>query len=313
MIFFDGRGGPPSRGGGKTHKFYASMGNNISNREIQLTIQGQTISSNFGIIDSAQYNLEQLLNAGISNSLYAERHTPISGKDEELLQELSSYGLDEYKKLKDHPLLASYLYEISPLRFYSETNISSRPQKRGKSQTDISLNDLRAIPFAGAWSQLKQNVPGFFGVGAALKRMEFIGRFEDVKRLYKSSLYFKTLMDNCEMAMSKSYFPLTAYLAKDETYADIWQMIFDDYTLTKEYLLKLSDSKELMESYPVDKLSIAMRERIVLPLLTIQQFAMNKIREADAANEDDNELTDIYGKLATRCSFGVINAGRNSA
>ena len=137
------------------------MGSNISNREIQLTIQGQTISSNFGIIDSAQYNLEQLLNAGISSSLYAERHPPFSGKEEELMQELSSYGFDAYKKLKDHPLLASYLYTVSPLRFYSETNISSRPAKRGKSQTDISLTELRAIPFAGAWSQLKQNVPGF--------------------------------------------------------------------------------------------------------------------------------------------------------
>ena len=71
VIFFDGRGGPPSRGGGKTHKFYASMGQNISNEEIQLTIQGQTVSSNFGTIDSAQYNIEQLLNAGITNDLFS--------------------------------------------------------------------------------------------------------------------------------------------------------------------------------------------------------------------------------------------------
>lgn len=313
VVFFDGRGGPPSRGGGKTHKFYASMGNNISNKEIQLTIQGQTISSNFGIIDSAQYNMEQLVNAGISNSLYKERHIPLSGKDEELMQELSSYGLDAYKKLKEHPLLASYLYEVSPLRFYSETNIGSRPQKRGKSQTDISLNDLRAIPFAGAWSQLKQNVPGFFGVGAALKKMEFIGKFEEVKKLYQDSLYFKTLMDNCEMAMLKSYFPLTASLAKDETYGEIWCMIFEEYELTKEYLLKLSGTKDLMASYPVDKLSISMRERIVLPLVTIQQHAMTRIREAEMNNEDVIGLKEIYGKLVTRCSFGIINAGRNSA
>src|SRR6185503_5329259 len=61
VVFFDGRGGPPARGGGKTHKFYASMGRNISNKEIQLTIQGQTVSSNFGTIDSAQFNIEQLL------------------------------------------------------------------------------------------------------------------------------------------------------------------------------------------------------------------------------------------------------------
>ena len=314
VIFFDGRGGPPSRGGGKTHKFYASMGKNISNREIQLTIQGQTISSNFGIIDSAQYNLEQLLNAGISSSLYIDRHPPFSGKEEELMQELSSYGFDAYKKLKEHPLLPSYLYTMSPLRFYSETNISSRPSKRGPSQTDISLSDLRAIPFAGAWSQLKQNVPGFFGVGTALKKMEYIGRFEEVKQLYNKSLYFKTLMDNCEMSMSKSYFPLTAYMAKDETYGEIWNMIYEEYQLTHDYLLKLSGKSTLMENYPIDKLSIYMRERIVLPLLTIQQYALSKLRELEASDsESAAELKEVYGKLVMRCSFGIINAGRNSA
>ncbi|HMJ48882.1 MAG TPA: phosphoenolpyruvate carboxylase, partial [Ferruginibacter sp.] len=74
VIFFDGRGGPPARGGGKTHKFYASMGKNISSKEIQLTIQGQTVSSNFGTIDAAQYNIEQLIHAGISNELFGKKN-----------------------------------------------------------------------------------------------------------------------------------------------------------------------------------------------------------------------------------------------
>jgi phosphoenolpyruvate carboxylase len=313
VVFFDGRGGPPSRGGGKTHKFYASMGNNISSKEIQLTIQGQTVSANFGVIDSAQFNIEQLLNAGATNLIYKPRQQTMSSKDEELLQELSSYGFDEYIKLKNHPLLPEYLYEVSPLRFYSDTNIGSRPAKRGPSQTSLSLSDLRAIPFAGSWSQLKQNVPGFFGVGSALKKMEYIGKFEEVKKLYNNSLYLKTLLDNCEMAMSKSYFPITMYLKKHEKFGGIWQMIHDEYLLTKEYLFKLSGHNTLMEDYLVDKLSIRMRERIVLPLVTIQQYALNAIRTIDEYNENGTELKDIYGKLVMRCSFGIINAGRNSA
>ncbi|MBZ4190030.1 phosphoenolpyruvate carboxylase [Niabella beijingensis] len=311
VIFFDGRGGPPSRGGGKTHKFYASMGSHISNKEIQLTIQGQTVSANFGIIESAQFNLEQLINAGVSNSLFTDRYPPLSGKKEELMQELASYGFDAYLKLKEHPQLANYLYEMSPLRFYNETNIGSRPAKRGQSQSSFSLGDLRAIPFAGAWSQLKQNVPGFYGVGTALKKMEYIGRFEELKKLYKESLYFKTLLDNCEMAMSKSYFPITAYIEKDEQFGEIWKMIYDEYMLTKEYLLKLSGHDTLMASYPVDKLSIRMRERIVKPLVTIQQYALVKLREG--GDEMEEPLRDAYGKLVMRCSFGIINAGRNSA
>ena len=69
VVFFDGRGGPPARGGGKTHRFYSSLGKNIANKEIQLTVQGQTVSSNFGTIDSAQFNIEQLVHAGIANDL----------------------------------------------------------------------------------------------------------------------------------------------------------------------------------------------------------------------------------------------------
>lgn len=307
VIFFDGRGGPPARGGGKTHKFYASLGKNISNKEIQLTIQGQTISANFGVKEAARYNIEQLINAGVSNSLFIDRHPPLNSADEQLLQELSSYGFDVYKKLKEHPLLPEYLYEISPLRFYGQTNIGSRPVKRG-AQATASLAELRAIPFAGAWSQLKQNVPGFYGVGTALRQMERFGKFDQLKKLYSQSLYFKTLLDNCEMAMLKCYFPLTDFLRKDEKYGEIFNMIEAEYLLTQEYILKLSEKDSLMGDYPVDKLSVIMRERIVLPILTIQQYALTMLRTTD-----DEHLKEVYGKLAMRCSFGIINAGRNAA
>ena len=85
VVFFDGRGGPPARGGGKTNKFYASMGKNIANKEIQLTIQGQTVSSNFGTVDSAQYNIEQLLNAGISNDLFSKKELTLNCDEEQLI------------------------------------------------------------------------------------------------------------------------------------------------------------------------------------------------------------------------------------
>jgi phosphoenolpyruvate carboxylase len=228
-----------------------------------------------------------------------------------LLQELSEAGYEAYKELRDHPYLADYLLHASPLRFYSETNIGSRPAKRGGS-SGLSLKDLRAIPFAGSWSQLKQNVTGFYGVGTALQRLDERGKFPALQKLYKDSLFFKTLLDNCEMAMMKSFFPLTAYLNKHKQYADIWQKIFGEYELTRQYLMKLSGHTELMADYPVDQLSIQMRERIVLPLLTIQQYAITKIREFEEQLVQ-TPMKEVYEKLIMRCSFGIINAGRNSA
>jgi phosphoenolpyruvate carboxylase len=310
VIFFDGRGGPPARGGGKTHKFYASMGKNISNKEIQLTIQGQTVSSNFGTIDSAQYNMEQLLHAGISNDIFSDRHITLEKEEETLLQQLADVSFESYSALKNHPHFMDYLVEISPLKFYSETNIGSRPSKRKKGK--MNMEDLRAIPFVGSWSQIKQNVTGYYGVGTGLQKMEEQGKLGKLKKLYQNSQFFKTLIDNCEMAMKKCFFPLTEYLSKDEKFSEIWNMIYEEFEMTKKYLFKLTGNNELMAEYPVEQLSVSMREKMILPLVTIQQYAMANIRQIEKEQIKD-PLKSTYEKLVMRCSFGIINAGRNSA
>ncbi len=311
VLFFDGRGGPPSRGGGKTHKFYASLGQNISNREIQLTIQGQTVSSNFGTVDAAQFNMEQLMNAGISNTLFTSRLTTLEKNEEAILSELAATSFNTYVALRNTPGFMDYLSHTSPLRFYGETNIGSRPAKRGGS-SKLTLKDLRAIPYVGSWSQIKQNVTGYYGVGSALKQMEEAGRWKEVQELYQNSLFFKTLIDNCEMAMTKTFFPLTAFLADNPLYGPIWKKIFAEYELTRKMVLNLSGQAELMSDYPVERMSVMMRERIVLPLTTIQQYAISRLRYMEE-QVIDLPVKPKYEKLVMRCSFGIINAGRNSA
>lgn len=310
VIFFDGRGGPPARGGGKTHQFYASMGRNIANKEIQLTIQGQTISSNFGTVEAARYNMEQLMHAGISNALFSTRETTLTAPEEELLVTLAQESFQAYNALKNHPDFLEYLNYVSPLRYYAEANIGSRPAKRKSGQ--LNLDDLRAVPYVGAWSQLKQNVPGFYGVGAALEKLEAAGKWDAIKALYDDSMYFKTLLDNCEMAMNKCCFPVTAYLAEHPKYGILWQIMAEEYDRTKKYLLRLSGGSELMSDKPIDQLSIQLRQRIELPLITIQQYALTKIREMEEQHIT-RDGKKIYEKLVMRCSFGIINAERNSA
>ena len=312
VVFFDGRGGPPARGGGKTHQFYASMGKNIEGKEIQLTVQGQTITSNFGNTDSAQFNIEQLMHAGISNALFRNTEQTLEPENEQTLKELANESYEAFSLLKHNPLFLEYLSQASPLKYYAETNIASRPSKRNKDKK-LTLDDLRAVPYVGSWSQIKQNLPGYYGVGIALEKMEKEGKWEKVQRLYDNSLFFRTLLGNCEMAMSKAHFPLTAYFADHPVYGDLWNNFHDEYQRSKKYVLKLGRKQELMEDKPVDKLSIQMRQRIVLPLTTIQQYALTKIREMEAAENEDAALKKVYEKLVVRCSFGIINAERNSA
>lgn len=310
VLFFDGRGGPPARGGGKTHKFYASMNKDISSKEIQLTIQGQTISSNFGIIDSARFNIEQLLHAGVTNNLFSEAKENFTEEEESLIYQVAETSLQTYLALKNHPEFVSYMSEVSPLKYFGKTNIGSRPAKRGKSD-QLTIKDLRAIPFVASWNMIKQNVPGFYGLGTAIEQLKFEGKFEILKSIYQKSLFFRTLMDNSEMTLFKTFLPLTAHIADHPTYGEIRKKIVDEYNLAVTNLLELGGHEILMQAYPIDRLSVQMRERIVLPLITIQQYALCKLREESEIVDSNLLLT--YEKIVVRSAFGIINAGRNSA
>lgn len=311
-IFFDGRGGPPARGGGKTHKFYASLGPKIENNEIQITVQGQTISSNFGTLDSCRYNIENLLSAGVTNQVFSKGKNELSAEETQILTQLAGLGYDKYLSFKNHPKFIPYLEKMSTLKYYSKTNIGSRPSKRSKSES-LDFADLRAIPFVGSWSQLKQNVPGFFGVGTALKYFEDNGQWDKIQDLYHNSLFFKTLLENSMMSLAKSFLPLTAYMRKDPEFGEFWQIIYDEFSETKRLLLKIAGHKTLMENYPDGIASIQVRERIVLPLLTIQQYALLKINELNKEDAPNEELIKVYEKIVTRSLFGNTNASRNSA
>uniref|UniRef100_F4C258 Phosphoenolpyruvate carboxylase n=1 Tax=Sphingobacterium sp. (strain 21) TaxID=743722 RepID=F4C258_SPHS2 len=306
LTFFDGRGGPPARGGGKTQRFYASMGDEIANDHIQLTIQGQTISSQYGSFDTAHYNIEQLLNAGITSGIKTKPGDTLSQEKKMLIDRMAGASYNKFMELRKHPLFLKYLEELSPLKFLSSLNISSRPVKRN-SNSELRLEDLRAISFVTAWSQLKQSVPGCYGVGTALKNADDSGEWDKVQELYNTSGMFKTIIDNSIMSMTKSNFNITAYLKDDEKFGTFWNMLREEFELTKQYFLKLTGTMMLMERYPVERKSIATREKIVLPLVIIQHYAIKKMH--NLSTDDPNY--EIYGKLLTRTVYGIVNAGRN--
>tara|TARA_B100000780_G_scaffold146063_1_gene102010 strand:+ start:1624 stop:4209 length:2586 start_codon:yes stop_codon:yes gene_type:complete len=312
VLFFDGRGGPPARGGGNTHQFYASLGSFVESDEIQLTIQGQTISSNFGTTQSCQYNLEQLLSSGIQNRILSNSGETSNKEDKSILENLAVISYKAYTDFKNHPKFLPYLEHMSTIKYYAKTNIGSRPSKRGKANAEFDFSALRAIPFVGSWSQLKQNVPGFFGVGTALKFYSDEKKFDELKKLYNRSPFFRTLISNSMMSLTKSFFKLTSYMKEDLEFGEFWTIIYEEYKLSKKMILRLSGFKELMENEPANKASIQTREKIVLPLITIQQYALRKIKDIERGEVPKKDL-DVYEKMVTRSLFGNINASRNSA
>ncbi len=307
LAFFDGRGGPPSRGGGKTHKFYASFGKDIANKQIQITVQGQTISSHFGTFESSTNNMEQLIHAGITSALERQNENTMNDQEKLLFEEMAQKSYQSFMELRQHPLFLKFLEVQSPLKLLSQINISSRPVKRN-SDAELKLEDLRAISFVTSWSQLKQNIPGFYGVGTALKAIKDTSEWQNVKNLYKESGFFKTVIDNCMMPMCKADFRLTAYLEEDETFGEFWKMLKVEFDLTKSLVLDLTDTKELMEKYPTDQQSISVREKITLPLVIIQRYGI--IKSLDPKTSEIEK--EVYNKLILRTLYGIVNAARNS-
>ncbi|MFL0681873.1 phosphoenolpyruvate carboxylase type 1 [Algoriphagus aquaeductus] len=305
VVFFDGRGGPVARGGGNLHNFYASLGEKVENSEIQVTIQGQTISSNYGKIVSCTYNFEQLLSAGLENHLYPDAEKNLNESQRELIQALADAGYQAYKQLKSHPKFVPYLEHVAPLKFFGMTNIGSRPLKRGGA-SGLKFEDLRAIPFVGSWAQMKQNIPGFYGVGTALAALEKEGKMEELKKLYQESLFFRTLLSNSMQSLNKCFYPASAYLKENPEYGEFWGILYQEFLQSVEKLKEISGMQELLEDNPVSKASIEIRERIVLPLITIQQYAIQ-------CGLENGSSTAILDKLILRTMFGIINAMRNAA
>lgn len=308
-IFFDGRGGPPARGGGNTHDFYASLGNTIEHEEVQITVQGQTISSNFGKVASCKFNLEQLLSAGLEGAVFKRPENQMTDEDKSLLDKLADAGYEAYLGLKHHPRFVPYLEKVTPLSYFGDANIGSRPVKRNASD-GLKFEDLRAIPFVGSWAMMKQNIPGFYGVGSAIKKLEDEGEEQRLKQLYKHSLFFRTLIGNSMMSLTKTYYNATTYLAQDNEFGEFWKKMFAEYNLSRLEVLNISELNGLMENNPNIRDSVRLRERIVLPLIAIQQYALMNMRNLN----DENKMYEMrYRKLIIRSMFGIINAARNSA
>jgi phosphoenolpyruvate carboxylase len=227
-LFFDGRGGPPARGGGNTHDFYASLGDTIEHEEVQVTVQGQTISSNFGKIASSKYNLEQLISAGLEGSVFARTEMQMTDADKNLLDHLADQAYSAYLDLKHHPKFVPYLEKVTPLSFFGDTNIGSRPVKRSASE-GLKFEDLRAIPFVGSWAMMKQNIPGFYGVGSALNALQQEGKESQLKELYQNSLFFRTLLGNSMMSLTKTFYEATTYLGDDPEFGEFWKKMYAEF------------------------------------------------------------------------------------
>lgn len=313
VIFFDGRGGPPARGGGDTNKFYASLGDQVANHEIQLTIQGQTISSKYGTDESFRFNVEQLLVAGLESHIFKYEQNSLNAEQRKVLNELARESYECYRKLKTHPHFLTYMGEVTPLPFYGDANIGSRPSKRVKGGS-LALENLRAIPFVSSWSQMKHNIPAYYGLGTAFQNFINKNGTEKILRLYRKSAFFRTLLNNSVQALAKTNLRYTAHLAKLPKVGEVWELINRETTLAREMLAKVMQQPGLFKPTENNLFSVNFREEIVVPLVIIQQYALTLLwQNKNGKIKLTEKQIEVVKKVIIRSMPGLINAGRNSA
>jgi phosphoenolpyruvate carboxylase len=123
-------------------------------------------------------------------------------------------------------------------------------------------------------------------------------------------LFFRTLLGNSMMSLTKTHYQATTYLRNDAEFGAFWQKMYNEFELSKIHTLSVSQLSELMGNNPNIRQSVRLREQLVLPLIAIQQASLMSLRNLSDENKG-HELR--FRKLVIRCMFGIINAARNSA
>lgn len=305
LRLFHGRGGTVGRGGGPSYEAILAQPKGAVQGSVRITEQGEIISAKYGHPVTARRNLEALVAATIESTLLDLEALDDQGRAYDVMSEISELSRDAYAALMhDDPGFIEFFETSTPVGEIGSLNIGSRPSSRKQT---TSISDLRAIPWVLAWSQQRSMVPGWFGVGTALK--EWVGedpdgsRLAELRELNQSWPFFNSVLSNMAQVMSKSDLHLAklyADLVSDREVADrIFSRIREEYELTLEMFLKVTGYSTLLEDNPLLARSVDMRFPYLMPLNAIQLEMLRRHRAGDSRDKVRRGIQLTMNGLAT--------------
>ncbi|HKL15193.1 MAG TPA: phosphoenolpyruvate carboxylase [Balneolaceae bacterium] len=292
---FHGRGGSVGRGGGRSNRAILALPSISNNGRIRFTEQGEIISFRYSLPEIAQRHLEQIVNA-VARVTAGEGQKALKEGDgtEQIMDQISDGSMAAYRDLIDHEDFWGWFKKITPVEHIGNLPIASRPVSRGGSN-GLQFDNLRAIPWVFGWTQVRYNVPGWFGLAAALDPLleDKPELMQTLQNWYKEWSFFNTIVDNAQRELARYHELTTELYAERDSDLTHHKKIIADLERSRDIILRITQQDAILDTRKVIQNSIKFRNVFTYPLNVVQAELLNRWKEA----ESDEELKQLRHAL----------------